>query len=604
MMRIRTKILINIFLTIFLILAFGVVLLIANLKMNAIHEDEMTVGQIMKEIAELKIITHEYLLYPEQRVQAQWFARYKSLSKLFELKKINSHEYVVTLNKIRHEHVQINTIFDAIITNQAQWDLLSPNKQSNFKEQENRLVGRLLIKTQSMVTEAFRLNAINNRSLEDLERTFQIVTLVFFIILILTVTSVSFWIYKSVVNPIGILEKGVSLIEDGNFDHRVGTQTKDEIGRLSRAFEQMSQRLISTNKELMSEIKERKKINRNLKESQIRYQTVADFTFDWETWIDPDGNYIYISPSCERISGYTADEYINDPDLMIKISHPDDKQLVVNHFNKGEALSSPMHPIDFRITKRNGEVVWINHVCQRVDSPEGIYLGRRGSNKDVTDMKKQQKELEKYSDTQTILYKEVNHRVKNNLMAITSMLHHEADLIKKRQPKSFAPILKRLTGRIESLSVVHSLLSDNKWSSLNLSHLCQEIVNSAIKPYPKLKKCDINISPSPVEISSGEAHHLSLVLNELATNSTKHIHSDSKILQILVTIQVEKKRVMISFQDNGPGYPDEITREGYQTEGTGLTLVKGIITHNLGGKVHFSNKEGAVTKVSFEKQSD
>ncbi len=603
-MKIRIKILINIILTTLLILALGVVLLIANLKRNSIHEEVSSIGQIMKGIAELKIITHEHLLYPEQRTQTQWFTRYKSLSKLLELKKNSSQEYVTLLKKIRHEHAQVYTIFDTIIIHQTRWDQVSPREQSNLKERENRLVGRLLIKTQSMVTAAFQLHEINNRSLGSLERNIQIITLVFFIILILALTSVSLWIYKSVVNPINSLEKGVRFIDDGNLDYRVGTQEKDEIGQLSRAFDQMSQKLINTNKKLKSEVQERIQVNEKLRESQLRYQTVADFNFDWETWTDPEGKYIYVSPSCERISGYKAKEFIEDPDLIIKITHPDDNQLVVNHFNKGEALSSPMHPIDFRIAKRNGEVVWINHACRRVNSPEGLFLGRRGSNRDITDRKKHEKELEKYSETQTILYREVNHRVKNNLMAITSMLHHEADLIKKRQPKSFATILKRLTGRIESLSIVHSLLSDNKWSSLKLSHLCQEIVNSAVKPYPTLKKSDITISPSSVEISSGEAHHLSLVLNELATNSVKHIKSDSKILRILVNIQVEKKRLTIRFQDNGPGYPDDVTREEHQMEGTGLKLVEGIVTHNLGGEVHFSNKEGAVTKIIFEKQSN
>ena len=41
-----------------------------------------------------------------------------------------------------------------------------------------------------------------------------------------------------------------------------------------------------------------------LKESEIKYRTVADNTFDWEWWVAPDGHYIYVSPSCERITGY------------------------------------------------------------------------------------------------------------------------------------------------------------------------------------------------------------------------------------------------------------------------------------------------------------
>ena len=46
-----------------------------------------------------------------------------------------------------------------------------------------------------------------------------------------------------------------------------------------------------------------------LRASEERFRTVADFTYDWEYWIDPAGNYVYVSPSCERITGYRADEF-------------------------------------------------------------------------------------------------------------------------------------------------------------------------------------------------------------------------------------------------------------------------------------------------------
>ncbi len=45
-------------------------------------------------------------------------------------------------------------------------------------------------------------------------------------------------------------------------------------------------------------------MDRELRRSEQRFRTVADFAYDWEYWVDPDGNYIYVSPSCERITGY------------------------------------------------------------------------------------------------------------------------------------------------------------------------------------------------------------------------------------------------------------------------------------------------------------
>ncbi len=131
--------------------------------------------------------------------------------------------------------------------------------------------------------------------------------------------------------------------------------------------------------------------NKKLIEAEERFRTWIDFTYDWETWLDPDGNYIYVSPSCERITGYSADEFLRDPELIGKIVHPHDSELFPRHFQKSDEETLP---VDFRIFTRRGEERWISHVCQPVFSPNGQYLGRRGSNRDITRRKRLEKELQ------------------------------------------------------------------------------------------------------------------------------------------------------------------------------------------------------------------
>jgi two-component system CheB/CheR fusion protein len=130
--------------------------------------------------------------------------------------------------------------------------------------------------------------------------------------------------------------------------------------------------------------------NEKLIDAEERFRTAIDFTYDWETWLDPDGNYIYVSPSCERITGYSADEFLRDPELIGKIVHPDDRELFPRHFHKRDEETLP---VDFRIFTRRGEERWISHVCQPVFSLNGQYLGRRGSNRDITKSKRSEEEL-------------------------------------------------------------------------------------------------------------------------------------------------------------------------------------------------------------------
>ncbi|NTV45237.1 MAG: PAS domain S-box protein [Chlorobiales bacterium] len=125
-------------------------------------------------------------------------------------------------------------------------------------------------------------------------------------------------------------------------------------------------------------------MQRALAESEEKFRVFTAATYDWEDWLGPDNQFIYISPSCERITGYSAEAFYKDPLLMEKILHPDDKENFLRH--RKELIESKARTCEgtFRVVRANGEVRWIGHVCQAVISKNGDYLGRRGSNRDIT----------------------------------------------------------------------------------------------------------------------------------------------------------------------------------------------------------------------------
>jgi PAS domain S-box-containing protein len=134
-----------------------------------------------------------------------------------------------------------------------------------------------------------------------------------------------------------------------------------------------------------------------LLESEERFRTVSDFAYDWEYWIGPEGNYLYVSPSCERITGYGPDEFQKDPGLLKTITHPDERTEIENHIVK-ESEREEVRSIDFRIVTRNGTERWIGHLCQPVYSRDGRYLGRRASNRDITQRKRAEEALRQARD--------------------------------------------------------------------------------------------------------------------------------------------------------------------------------------------------------------
>jgi PAS domain S-box-containing protein len=145
---------------------------------------------------------------------------------------------------------------------------------------------------------------------------------------------------------------------------------------------------------LEAEIAERRQAEEALRKSEEAYRTVADFTYDWEYWLAPDGSLRYISPSCERHTGYSADQFLHDPGLLFRITHPDDRDELASHL-PDQPDAAQKHTIDFRITTKSGEECWFSHVCQPVYDSAGNYLGQRASNKDITEQRRSDEELQR-----------------------------------------------------------------------------------------------------------------------------------------------------------------------------------------------------------------
>ncbi|MGD8512761.1 MAG: PAS domain S-box protein [Deltaproteobacteria bacterium] len=133
---------------------------------------------------------------------------------------------------------------------------------------------------------------------------------------------------------------------------------------------------------LIQDITERKQAEEALRASEERFRMVADFAYDWEYWVDPDGNYVYVSPSCERITGFGVTDFFKDSTLLEMITHPRDQQMILRHVQEELESHEPLH-LDFRIITASGQERWISHYCQPVYSADRC-LGRRASNRDIT----------------------------------------------------------------------------------------------------------------------------------------------------------------------------------------------------------------------------
>jgi PAS domain S-box-containing protein len=183
------------------------------------------------------------------------------------------------------------------------------------------------------------------------------------------------------------------LLAGGVFGALISVQLNSQLNQtrtVSAMVEARTQELTLANRKLQDEMEVRAQAEALLAQSEAKYRIVADNAYDWECWTRQDNAILYCSPSCERITGYRADEFIAHPGLMVSIIHPEDRGAYDAHVkarlgpNSFEVAPSELV---FRVIRRDGGVRWIQHICRMADDVSGKPAGWRVSNRDITESK-------------------------------------------------------------------------------------------------------------------------------------------------------------------------------------------------------------------------
>jgi PAS domain S-box-containing protein len=165
---------------------------------------------------------------------------------------------------------------------------------------------------------------------------------------------------RSIIRPLIELRKGTETIGSGNLAYKVGTNAKDEIGELSRAFDKMTKSLsksMTSIDTLNQEIAERKLVEGALKESQTFASSLLDNAPHAVVVINPDTSIKYVNPSWEELNGWTSSEIIG-----IKAPYPwwpdEQKEVFLGGFK--EAMAQGSGNAEIIAQKKSGETYWID----------------------------------------------------------------------------------------------------------------------------------------------------------------------------------------------------------------------------------------------------
>ena len=392
---------------------------------------------------------------------------------------------------------------------------------------------------------------------------------------------------------------------------------------ISKNIELKKARLSTLNiiEDLSREIKEHKLAQEIIKKSEQRFKTVADHTYDWEYWINPENKIEYMSPSCKRITGYDREDFFENPNLLENILHPDDAIDFNNHHPKNIDFedSNNVYDIEYRIISKQGMQINIQHVCRPIFDDNKRYLGRRVSNRDITEKKRITQELidaknkaEEMNKVKSYFFANMSHELRTPFVGILGFSEMLTECLPDPEYKGYAEqILKsarRLTDTLNKILNITRLEFDKYEiypEDVDINEMVLEtsgLYSQSCKNNNSYIKTNLLFDKKLIKI---DRRLVEEVLNNLISNAVKYTQ-DGVIEISNRRIGIENKNVLeIVISDTGLGIPNEMqdiiwqefrqASEGYSRsfEGTGLglTITKRYI-ELLGGKIYLQSEVG------------
>ncbi|MDO9539190.1 MAG: PAS domain S-box protein [Methanocalculus sp.] len=238
-------------------------------------------------------------------------------------------------------------------------------------------------------------------------------------------------------------------------------------------------------------------------------------------------------------------------------------------------------------------------VFERYSKPqmiESTVVGRVWSFRDITERKRVEERLLSSLQEKNVLLREVNHRVKNNLQLISSLL----DMTRMRSDKeSTINILTDMMLKVKTMAQIHTQLYESKeFGCINITDQFKDQVIALSDIFAnKNQEIRCEIDPSEVMLPVDKALPCALVVNEILSNAYKHAFKGRKIGMIKISVVQENGRIRITVLDDGVGLPPHL--DIIHSKSLGLKLIRTLVEHQLRGTISLKSRDGTEVTIEF-----
>ena len=223
------------------------------------------------------------------------------------------------------------------------------------------------------------------------------------------------------------------------------------------------------------------------------------------------------------------------------------------------------HQAEFRVRRPDGELRWCaSTAAASLDEGGGKVIRVSGVTMDITERKQAE-------ERQTLLAREVDHRAKNAMAIVQS-------IVRLTKASTIANYISIIEGRINALSRAHVLLSHSRWQGADLD----KIVDEELAPYRSTHAERLSILGPKVLLAPTKAQTLALALHELAANAAKYGALSSATGKLALRWEVQDDALIIHWHESAGPQTQKPAATGFGTQ-----IITGSVERQLGGKTKF-----------------
>ncbi len=342
---------------------------------------------------------------------------------------------------------------------------------------------------------------------------------------------------------------------------------------------------------IIRDITERKHAEQALKESEEKYRKLVENSPD-AIVIHSDGKVLFANKATAKLAGIPSVDRMIGRQIFDFI-HPDYHDFVRKRIAVALKTGKPLPIVEEKFLRADGtyfdgEVRAIPIIFNNKPAIQSFV-------RDITERKRAEEQIKKDLREKETLIKEIHHRVKNNLMVVTSLLGLQSRRIS--DPKAIEAF-KDSINRIYSMAMVHQKLYQSKnLSEVDFKEFISTIARHVYFNYDLSNRVKLELQLESIFLNIEKAVPLGLLLNELITNAMKYAFPDGRSGKITISFKIiDQHQCELIFEDDGVGLPPEID---FQTsDSLGLALIRQL-TDQIEGTVHLDNENGAKFVVRF-----